>query len=119
MCLSTPIWKGDDSDFPWAGPKQTVDLKPQAKVVDDWVFGLGSSNPKAMVSTLTEVATALLEAKVPLKGDTGEGLPMAACRSPFRFAITRACLTVSSISSIAAWRLILRLTRSALELGVS
>jgi acetylornithine deacetylase/succinyl-diaminopimelate desuccinylase-like protein len=72
LLLYAPIdthLEGDDSDFPWAGPKQTVDLKPQAKMVDDWVFGLGSSNPKAMVSTLTEVATALIEAEVPIRGD--------------------------------------------------
>ena len=72
LLLYAPIdthLEGDDSDFPWAGPKQTVDLKPQAKMVDDWVFGLGSSNPKAMVATLTEVATALIEAKAPIVGD--------------------------------------------------
>jgi len=51
------------------GEGQEADLQPFAQQVDDWVFGLGSSNPKAMIATLTEVATALIEAGVPLKGD--------------------------------------------------
>lgn len=51
------------------GDGQEADLQPFAQQVDDWVFGLGSSNPKAMIATLTEVATALLEADVPLVGD--------------------------------------------------
>lgn len=51
------------------GDGQEADLQPFAQQVDDWVFGLGSSNPKAMIATLTEVATALIEAGVPLKGD--------------------------------------------------
>lgn len=51
------------------GPGQEADLQPRAQMVDDWVFGLGSSNPKAMIATQVEVATALLEAEVPLQGD--------------------------------------------------
>lgn len=51
------------------GEGQEADLQPFAQQVDDWVFGLGSSNPKGMLATLTEVATALIEADIPLKGD--------------------------------------------------
>lgn len=51
------------------GEGQEADLQPFAQQVDDWVFGLGSSNPKAMIATLTEVSTALIEAGVPIKGD--------------------------------------------------
>lgn len=72
LLLYAPIdthLEGDESDFPWAGPEQFADLRPEAKMVGDWVFGLGSSNPKAMVSSLIEVATALIEADVPLMGD--------------------------------------------------
>lgn len=61
--------EGNEKDYPWAGPEGFVDLKPEPKMVGDWVYGLGSSNPKAMVATLTEVATALIEAGVPLVGD--------------------------------------------------
>lgn len=65
--------EGDESDIPWAGPEQYVDLRPEAKMVDDWVYGLGSSNPKAMVAGLLEVTTALLAADVPLTGDLNVG----------------------------------------------
>ncbi|RJG13617.1 acetylornithine deacetylase [Pseudomonas cavernicola] len=56
------------------GDASEVDMQPSAQMVDDWVFGLGSSNPKAMVATLTEVATALIEAEVPLIGDLLVGM---------------------------------------------
>lgn len=51
------------------GDGTEADMQPFAQQVEDWVFGLGSSNPKAMIATLTEVATALIEAGVPIKGD--------------------------------------------------
>lgn len=76
LLLYAPIdthLEGDDSDYPWAGPEQFVDLKPEATQVDDWVYGLGSSNPKAMVATLTEVVNALTDAGVPLVGDINLG----------------------------------------------
>lgn len=76
LLLYAPIdthLEGDESDYPWAGPRQYVDLAPRAKMVGDWVYGLGSSNPKAMVSTLAEVATALIEAEVPIIGDLNVG----------------------------------------------
>lgn len=76
LLLYAPIdthLEGDESDFPWAGPEQYADLKPEAKMVGDWVYGLGSSNPKAMVSTLVEIATALVEADVPIVGDLNVG----------------------------------------------
>ncbi len=61
--------EGGEADAPWVGPQGFPDLVPHARVVDDWVYGLGSSNPKAMAATLTEVATAFLEAGVPHCGD--------------------------------------------------
>ena len=72
LLLYAPIdthLEGDDSDLPWAGPKQEVDMRPEAKLVGDWVYGLGSSNPKAMVATLTEVANAVVDAGIKLKGN--------------------------------------------------
>ncbi len=72
LLLYSPIdthLEGDESDQPWVGPPGFVDLAPRAEVVGDWVYGLGSSNPKAMVATLIEVATAVLEANIPLSGD--------------------------------------------------
>lgn len=76
LLLYAPIdthLEGDESDYPWAGPEQFVDLKPEATMVDDWVYGLGSSNPKALVASMMEVATALIEAEVPLRGNLNVG----------------------------------------------
>lgn len=76
LLLYAPIdthLEGDASDLPWAGPKQTVDLEPRAKMVGDWIFGLGSSNPKAMVATLTEIVMAVAEADAPFRGDLQVG----------------------------------------------
>lgn len=76
LLLYAPIdthLEGDQSDFPWAGPEQFADLRPHAKIVDDWVYGLGSSNPKAMVAGLMEVATALIAADLPLQGTLNVG----------------------------------------------
>tara|TARA_R110002110_G_scaffold205066_7_gene417343 strand:- start:499636 stop:500961 length:1326 start_codon:yes stop_codon:yes gene_type:complete len=76
LLLYAPIdthLEGNESDFPWAGPSQFVDMKPHATEVGDWVYGLGSSNPKAMVATLTEVVNALVDAEVPLVGTVNLG----------------------------------------------
>ncbi len=66
--------EGGEADQPWVGPPGFPDLQPHARVEGDWVYGLGSSNPKAMVATLTEVATAILESGAPLIGDLLVGL---------------------------------------------
>ena len=76
LLLYAPIdthLEGDETDYPWAGPEQFADLRPSAKMVGDWVYGLGSSNPKAMVATICEIATALVEAGVPIVGDLNVG----------------------------------------------
>ncbi|PKO80225.1 MAG: acetylornithine deacetylase [Betaproteobacteria bacterium HGW-Betaproteobacteria-13] len=59
----------DDAERSWTGGQTEADMQPRAKMQDDWVFGLGASNPKAMVATLTEIATALIESGVPITGD--------------------------------------------------
>lgn len=38
--------EGNEDDYPWVGPHQFIDLHPKAKQLDDWVYGLGASNPK-------------------------------------------------------------------------
>lgn len=58
LLLYAPIdthLEGDESDYPWTGKAPTVDTVPKAVEHDDWVYGLGSSNPKAMVATLAEI----------------------------------------------------------------
>jgi acetylornithine deacetylase/succinyl-diaminopimelate desuccinylase-like protein len=42
-------------------------------MVGDWIYGLGSSNPKAMVASLLEVATTLIESDTPLIGNLNVG----------------------------------------------
>lgn len=58
-----------DAERAWTGGADMADMQPRARMEGDWVYGLGASNPKAMVATLTEVANALIEAGVPLTGD--------------------------------------------------
>ena len=64
----------DEAEKQWTGEGPEPDMQPHAKMVGDWVYGLGSSNPKAMVATLTEIATALVEADVPILGDLLVGM---------------------------------------------
>jgi len=66
--------EADDSQALLSGPAPEADMQPRARQIDDWVFGLGASNPKGMIATLTEVATALIEAEVPLRGDLMMGM---------------------------------------------
>ena len=72
LLLYAPIdthLEGDETDYPWVGTEHTADLQPRALMVDDWVYGLGSSNPKGMVATLVEIATAVVDSGVDLVGD--------------------------------------------------
>ena len=58
LLLYAPIdthLEGDASDYPWTGKEPTVDTVPKAVEHGDWIYGLGSSNPKAMVATLAEI----------------------------------------------------------------
>lgn len=58
-----------EAEREWTGGATDADMQPRAKLLGDWVYGLGASNPKAMVATLTEIATALIESGVPTVGD--------------------------------------------------
>lgn len=64
----------DEAENILTGGAEEADMQKSAQQVDDWVFGLGASNPKGMIATLTEVATALIEAEVPLMGDLLVGM---------------------------------------------
>ncbi|PKO58967.1 MAG: acetylornithine deacetylase [Betaproteobacteria bacterium HGW-Betaproteobacteria-19] len=64
----------DDAERAWTGGEDSIDMQPRAVLDGDWVYGLGASNPKAMVATLTEIATALIEAGVPTVGDLLVGM---------------------------------------------
>jgi acetylornithine deacetylase/succinyl-diaminopimelate desuccinylase-like protein len=84
LLLYAPIdthLEGDPArDLPWAGPVMRADMIARGRAEGDLVFGLGAANPKAMVATLIEIASALKEAEVPLIGDlqvgfAGGGMP--------------------------------------------
>jgi acetylornithine deacetylase/succinyl-diaminopimelate desuccinylase-like protein len=87
LLLYAPIdthLEGDpDQDLPWAGPVLGADMIPKGYAEGDMVFGLGAANPKCMVATLSEIAVALNEARIPLIGDlvlgfAGGGMPVNA-----------------------------------------
>jgi acetylornithine deacetylase/succinyl-diaminopimelate desuccinylase-like protein len=70
-------------DVPWVGPELRADMLPQAIDDGDLVIGLGASNPKSMLCTLIEAATAVHRSGAPLKGDLiiatcGGGMPWLA-----------------------------------------
>lgn len=72
--IDTHLEEGDEAQEILTGKAPEADMQITARMIDDWVFGLGASNPKGMVATLTEVATALIEAEVPLVGDLLVGM---------------------------------------------
>jgi acetylornithine deacetylase/succinyl-diaminopimelate desuccinylase-like protein len=79
--IDTHIEADPERDLPWVGPTLRADMLPKGFVEGDMVYGLGAANPKGMVATLTEVATALFETKVPIVGDlqvgfAGGGMPV-------------------------------------------
>lgn len=84
MMLYAPIDTHLDAnpglDIPWVGPELRNDMVPGRKSDGDLVIGLGASNPKSMLCTLVEAATAVLESGAELKGDLiiatcGGGMP--------------------------------------------
>ncbi len=79
--LDTHLEGDPDKDLPWAGPVPRRDMISKASADGDLVYGLGAANPKCMVATLVEIATALCEARVPIRGDlilgfAGGGMPV-------------------------------------------
>lgn len=69
-----------DIDVPWVGPRLRADMIPSAEIRGDTVIGLGASNPKSMIASLTEAANCIVDAGIPLNGDVivgsaGGGMP--------------------------------------------
>jgi acetylornithine deacetylase/succinyl-diaminopimelate desuccinylase-like protein len=80
--IDTHLEGEPDKDLPWAGPVLRPDMIPKGYAEGDMVFGLGAANPKCMVATLSEVAVALYEARIPRIGDlmlgfAGGGMPVS------------------------------------------
>jgi acetylornithine deacetylase/succinyl-diaminopimelate desuccinylase-like protein len=81
--IDTHLAGDANTDLPWAGPVLRRDMVSKASVDGDLVYGLGAANPKSMVATIVEIATALSEARVPIRGDlllgfAGGGMPVNA-----------------------------------------
>ncbi len=81
--IDTHLDADPEFDLPWVGPVLRDDMIPKARIDGDTVLGLGASNPKSMVATLTEAARCVVEANVPLKGNIvvascGGGMPWVA-----------------------------------------
>lgn len=79
--LDTNLEGDPDKDRPWAGSAMRRDMIPRAVEEGDFVYGLGAAIPKCMIATLVEIATALGEARVPIRGDliaafAGGGTPV-------------------------------------------
>ena len=83
MLLYAPIdthLEGNEDDLPMVGDELRDDMRPEGYLRDDLVIGLGSSNPKGMVSGLAKAVNAVIDAGVPLKGNivlafAGGGMP--------------------------------------------
>lgn len=80
--IDTHLDADPELDIPWVGPELRDDMLPGRKSDGDMVIGLGASNPKSMLCTLVEAATAVLESGAELKGDLiiatcGGGMPWA------------------------------------------
>ncbi len=84
LLLYAPIdthLEGSDADLPMVGDRLRDDMKPHSIDRDDLVIGLGASNPKSMVASLTEAVNAVVDAGVQLKGNlvlafAGGGMPL-------------------------------------------
>lgn len=59
----------ESEDIPWLGPELRPDMRPAATVVDDYVVGLGASNPKGHSACVLAAAEAVKRSGVPLTGD--------------------------------------------------
>lgn len=58
-----------DEDLPWAGASLRADMIARAMTVDDYVIGLGASNPKGHAACVLAAGEAIRAAGIPLAGD--------------------------------------------------
>ena len=79
--IDTHLRADPAEDVPWVGPTLRPDMLPEAYIADNGdVIGLGSANPKGMITALTEAVRCVRSARVPLRGDlilacAGGGMP--------------------------------------------
>ncbi|NKY43822.1 M20 family metallopeptidase [Nocardia cerradoensis] len=67
--IDTVTTGSPDEDLPWAGESLRADMVAHATTVDDYVVGLGASNPKGHTACILAAAEAIRSAGVPLTGD--------------------------------------------------
>ena len=90
--VDTHLDADPDRDVPWAGPELTAEMLPDAYVAENGdVIGLGSSNPKGMITAIGEAVRVVIEAGIELKGDViwascGGGMPSKPAESEVRQA---------------------------------
>ena len=78
--MDTHLDAEESIDVPWVGPRLRDDMLPKAQIRGDTVIGLGASNPKSMIASLTQAAQCIKDAGIPLLGDViigsaGGGMP--------------------------------------------
>ena len=79
--IDTHLRADPHEDVPWVGSELRPDMLPHGAIADNGdVLGLGSANPKGMITALTEAVHCIRSAGVPLKGDillafAGGGMP--------------------------------------------
>ncbi|AUS29976.1 MAG: peptidase dimerization domain-containing protein [Rhodococcus qingshengii] len=64
------VTTGDPAeDLPWVGNELRADLTPHAQFDENYVIGLGASNPKGHAVCIVAAAEAIAAAGIPLRGD--------------------------------------------------
>src|SRR5499426_2448223 len=79
--IDTHLRADPHEDVPWVGPELRSDMLPHGSIAANGdVIGLGSANPKGMITALTEAVRCVRSTRVPLTGDVllafaGGGMP--------------------------------------------
>lgn len=72
--LDTDFSGIEEEDCPGVGKELPSELRPQARVEDGYVTGLGAVNPKGFATCVISAAEAIRRANIPLQGDLIVGL---------------------------------------------
>ncbi len=88
--IDTHLRVDPHEDVPWVGPELRPDMLPYGSIAANGdVIGLGSANPKGMITALTEAVRCIRSTGVPLKGDVllafaGGGMPSMPAQGEIR-----------------------------------
>ncbi len=67
--IDTVTSNSEDEDLPWLGPELRPDMRAQAYVDNEHVFGLGAHNPKGHAACVIEAARVLSQLSTMFKGN--------------------------------------------------